>query len=255
MPDVLRVPRWLSVVMSLMLALLCGCDGPIPPEPSRPAFIAPDPSGLGGGAARQFGAPGQIAFFSPTVVVIDQRLKAMPGVLVHFTTTTGGRVEHSRAVTDGLGQASAGDWTLRSTEGDDEVIAVVEGLPAVQFRARVRHATELARYALTTVGKVPLPADYLSWTAKAALMSFYDDATFVMRFAMESGPSHTFEYVYAGSYSRTNGSVRWMPGSSPVDTPFTGTVLSNRLLLTWDEPEGRADEEYIKVSSNPPWPQ
>jgi hypothetical protein len=84
----------------------------------------------------QFGGVGEPLFLAPAVLVQDQFDNPLPGVSVAFGVTGGGGViTGSPAVSDDVGIATAGTWTLGPAEGTNSVESVVSGLTPLVFSA------------------------------------------------------------------------------------------------------------------------
>jgi len=84
----------------------------------------------------QSGVAGATLAIPPTVRVLDQRGRPMPGVRVPFTVIAGdGRVEQPEPVSDAKGIASAGPWTLGVRAGENTLTAALGGVGAVSFSA------------------------------------------------------------------------------------------------------------------------
>jgi adhesin/invasin len=71
----------------------------------------------------------------PFVTVHDQYGNPVPGVTVTFTPSGDGSVTNMSAISDAMGIASSGAWTLTSAPGPNTLGASATGLMAVTFNA------------------------------------------------------------------------------------------------------------------------
>lgn len=84
----------------------------------------------------QTAVAGALVPIAPAVVVRDSRGNPVSGVTVTFLVDVGsGSVGTTNAVTNALGQASAGSWRLGSAAGTQRVTASLQGVPDVVFTA------------------------------------------------------------------------------------------------------------------------
>ena len=85
----------------------------------------------------QYTSPDAAVQVPPTVVVGDEFRNGVPGLTIAFTITAGeGSASGTTASTDADGIASVGSWTLGAEFGENEMTAMVSGLPGfVTFTA------------------------------------------------------------------------------------------------------------------------
>lgn len=221
---------------ALLVSAACGAEA-IPPR--YPARVEPRPF------ISWFGAPGEVTHMPPGVVVKNQYGLPVGGIEVRFEATLGS-IEHTRVVTDAMGVATAGKWTLRGTEGEDVVTATVDGLPEVRFRARVRVPVELARYELVSQG---------SYTVESSIggsISFYADDTFMYRITRTQGDGQLRTVEVPGLYARNDRAVYAREGA-PFDILFVAQISATGLTVDYRSFDWE-NETYKVVSTVPPWP-
>jgi hypothetical protein len=239
------------------LLALAACESPVLPEP------VPRSLRTTGVLHDQFGVPGEAAFHSPHVFVYSQYGHPLRDVLVRFAVSHGS-IERSEAISDSLGFATPGTWTLRSSEGEDVLTVTVDGVEPLRFRSRVRVPVEVAYYALegTAGRKVPIHYGDGSTTTGGSL-SFYQDDTWIWRSSGSDpdGTPHTRQMQ--GSYSSapftffdSEVPVRALLISGGVAEWFDleARVLGNRLDAYWSSWDEAWEEAYVKVRSVVSWP-
>ena len=113
-----------------LVFVVAGCGGQdavTPPIPT--SVVASSSTSVSAVAGTSVATP-------PSVIVKDQRGNAMAGVPVRFDLTGGGgAVAGAMQVTDAIGVATLGAWTLGPTTGPNAVNATVASLPPVIFNA------------------------------------------------------------------------------------------------------------------------
>ena len=83
--------------------------------------------------ANQRGVAGRNSPVVPSVLVLDDENRPVPGVVVTFTTESGGTIQTPTSTTDSRGTATAGAWTLGSSFGMRLLTATAAGLAPVSF--------------------------------------------------------------------------------------------------------------------------
>jgi hypothetical protein len=129
------VTKRLSVLLAaaIMAAACSDSPGGVTPSGLAPSAAVMDAAAAASGQSADVGTAVAVA---PAVVVRNGSGDPVAGTLVRFAVTRGGgtvAVASARTDTDGL--ASAGEWTLGTAPGPNEVTATVAGLPPVQFTA------------------------------------------------------------------------------------------------------------------------
>jgi hypothetical protein len=115
---------------------LRAAHGTLPPV----TFTASGVAGTATSAVRHAGnnqgaPPGSTLPVSPAVLVRDVHGNPVAGVPVLFQPSPLGTVTGGSAVTDQMGIATVGSWTIRSTNGVDTLRAFVSGFPTLIFEA------------------------------------------------------------------------------------------------------------------------
>ena len=134
---------WLSSLSVLTLQIGCG-------DSSGPGIVATTLSP--NSATTITAAPGAAVSELPSVIVHDQNGAPMAGVSVTFTVTGGGgSITGASQVTNAVGVATVGGWTLGSVTGTNTLVASSGNLPSVTFTANgVDPCTVLTNYAFGT---------------------------------------------------------------------------------------------------------
>jgi hypothetical protein len=239
------------------LVALAACESPVLPEPEPNSLRAT------GALLDQFGAPGEAAFHSPRVFVYSQYGHPLRDVRVRFAVSHGS-IERSEAISDSLGFASPGTWTLRSTEGEDVVTVTVDGVEPLRFRSRVRVPVEVAHYALEGLGGRKLPfQDGDGSATTGGSLSFYQDGTWIWR-SSGSAPDGTLRTgQMQGAYS--SAPFTFFDSEVPVRAllisggvagwlALEARVFGNRLDAYWSSWDESWEEAYVKVRSVLSWP-
>lgn len=117
-----------TTLLVVAVQLSCG-DGPSEPAPVATTITANSPTTLTGTAGAPVATP-------PSVIVRDQNGNPMAGIAVGFTVGSGGgSLAGAAAVTNSLGVATVGSWTLGTTAGSNSLSATAGTLAAVVFTA------------------------------------------------------------------------------------------------------------------------
>jgi hypothetical protein len=233
---------WIAVLLSI-----AACESPVTPPPTANSLLAR-------AYLDQFGAPGEAAFQSPQVLVWSQFGLPMKDVLVRFTVS-GGSVEHREVLSDSMGLASPGVWTLSRSEGEDVVTATVKGVEPLRFRSRVRVPIELAHYALQSMGGRTVPFETFGGASTTGgSISFYADGTWLSR-VTHRGPNGTPSHgQMQGSYSRDGQTLAGAQFSGRNPWKLDATVSGNRLTALFSDVFESWEEVYVKVRSAGSWP-
>lgn len=128
-------------IRSIALAtLLVACGGEAPaPSTSPPATPAPPAAITAAGSTQLEGVVGAVT--EPVASVADAQGRPLAGIAVTFEVVAGqGTVSERVARTDASGQATT-RWTLGPQAGEQRIVAVIDSLPAVTWRATVRPGT------------------------------------------------------------------------------------------------------------------
>jgi hypothetical protein len=103
------------------------------------------------------GFPGDFATEDPEVLVRDENGKPIAGIEVKFMVTSGGgSVFHATAISGPQGRATSGRWTLGPSFGVNTLVASVDRVGSVEFRATTVPAPT-GRYELSTIDGASLP--------------------------------------------------------------------------------------------------
>jgi hypothetical protein len=79
------------------------------------------------------GVPTAVAPFQPSIRVLDAFGNGIPDLVIATTVSAGGSVQVPAPVTNALGIATVGSWTLGPSAGDNVVTMTAASLPAVPF--------------------------------------------------------------------------------------------------------------------------
>lgn len=137
----------------------------IPAATFTQTVVAPAFLNLRGGDNQNAPPAGSVTV-APSVTVLDNLNAPAPGVTVTFTVTAGGgTVTGGTVQTDAQGVATVGSWQLGDL-GDNTLVAVVEGLAPVTFRAVASgHNIELRyRSAVTARQRLAFERALLRWS-------------------------------------------------------------------------------------------
>jgi hypothetical protein len=201
------------------------------------------------------GAAGSAVQDPPTVLVTDVSGGAgIPGVAVRFAVATGaGYVGDTLVLTDVRGVARCAQWVLGPTEGQNTLLARVNGADSLVFSAKARIATTtVATYELQKVGDDSLPIT----------LGTFGDTTYLLTggsYALSRDGSFSWGYqttARAGAYSRVEftpvtGTYQYFQADATIrfirngERFSTGTVRGSVFTVRYVDIFDFADEVYV----------
>lgn len=187
----------------------------------------------------------------PEILVRDEAGSPIAGIPVRFTVTAGGGSVQNTATTSGpQGRATAGSWKLGPSPGLNKVLATVDGIGSIEFRADAV-AVPSGTFELQTVDGKALP--YTTTYDMTSLVG----ATFVLDASRRYTVSFRTTPAGGGVISESSNSGSFTPkaprdlsfyvGNLPwVDGRIDGDILS---VTFWDLSDFTHDYEFIREKS------
>ena len=198
------------LVAALALLAVAGCRGADSAAPTAnlpykaPESIAPRLAAVS--STVQTGWPVAYTADVPTVVVSNEFGAAASGVTVRFSVVAGGgMVSVAQVLTDPQGRASSGGWSLGPANGENRLVASVQGLDSVLFTATARAPNVIARFDLQTIGGRSLPDFYSAggWQVIGGRYLLADDGTYGFGYIISfSGGARIDSTLSRGTYSK-----------------------------------------------------
>jgi hypothetical protein len=237
--------RRLSQLAVILPFLMAACSDSV--APPKPATIEAN------SAVDEEAFAGASVAVDPEVLVRDENGAPIAGVTVTFAVTTGGgSVANSTTMSGPQGRATAGRWTLGSTPSTNTLVATVDGVGSVVFRAETVQVPT-GRFELMSIDGQPLPLGDEELRLTAATFIFDSNGTFTVSTEFQSGQEGVSRYEWSGRFSpHAPGGLSFYLGSTLwADGKIEGDTLT-LLVNSFDESEQKVVVTYVYVRANLP---